>query len=166
MNCQVTGQTSTRAQSSKTVSATSPKTTGQSPSRASHVNCLSITIYSLVPKMVELLLWNLTSNRAARPDEISVQDIQTDLIYSSYLGNSSTAVLTTRSYNKYPISWKPVAGVWSLMECNLHQSPSIFGVPQGTVLDPILILLPINDVPSHATWHIRLFTDEVSYTAP
>ena len=34
------------------------------------------------------------------------------------------------------------------------------GVPQGTILDPILFLLHINDLPSVISSKVRLFTDD------
>ena len=36
----------------------------------------------------------------------------------------------------------------------------VYGVPQGTVLDPLLFLLHMNDLPSVVSSKVRLFADD------
>ena len=38
--------------------------------------------------------------------------------------------------------------------------PVVSGVPQGAVLDPILFLMFVNDLPTNITSNIKLFADE------
>ena len=49
----------------------------------------------------------------------------------------------------------------------VHSSPKpvLSGVPQGSILDPVLFLLYINDISSHIQSNLRLFADDCE-TAP
>ena len=48
----------------------------------------------------------------------------------------------------------------SVNDAHSHCKPVISGVPQGSVLGPVLFLLYVNDITDNIKSHMRLFADD------